>query len=168
MKPIPAAGILIGVLCGVWMFMMGFTGWYKDPAKLDLFFLVIAIEIGGLIWGLRRTADDGRTYIGQVAAGTLISVVAGLVIICSSLLFTTVAFPDYFDEVNALSREMMVKQGKTEAEIQQILAAAAPMQTPLRNALIGFTGTVVSGIIASALIAVWVRARNGSHQVAGA
>jgi hypothetical protein len=159
MSPIPAAGLLIGVLCAIWMFMMGFTGWYKDPAKLDLFFLVIAIEIGGLIWGLRQTAAQGRTYSGQVAAGTLISIVAGVVIICSSLLFTTVAFPDYFEEINAVSREMMVKEGRTEADIQQTLEAAAPMQTPFRNALIGFTGTVVTGIVASGVLAVWVRAR---------
>ena len=160
MTPIPAAGLLIGLLCAIWMFMMGFTGWYKDPAKLNLFFLVIAIEIGGLIWGLRRTAAQGRTYSGQVVAGTMISIIAGLVIVCSSLLFTTVAFPAYFEEVNAISREIMAKEGKTETEIQQTLEAAAPMQTPFRNALIGFTGTVVTGIIASGLIALWVRARS--------
>jgi hypothetical protein len=32
MNPILSAGLLIGVLCGVWMFVMGFTGWYRDPA----------------------------------------------------------------------------------------------------------------------------------------
>lgn len=159
MKPIPAAGILIGVLCGVWMFMMGFTGWYKDPGKVNLFFLVIVIEVAGLIWGLRQTAAQGRTYSGQVVAGTLISVIAGIVIIGSSLLFTTVAFPEYFDEVNAISREMMLKEGKSEAEIRDVLTAAAPMQTPLRNALIGFVGTFVTGVISTAVIALWLRAR---------
>ena len=29
MNPILSAGILIGVLCGVWTFVMGFTGWSK-------------------------------------------------------------------------------------------------------------------------------------------
>ena len=159
MKPIPAAGILIGVLCGVWMFMMGFTGWYKDPGKVNLFFLVIVIETAGLIWGLRQTAAQGHTYIGQVAAGTLMSATAGLVIIGSSLLFTTLVFPEYFEEVNAVSREMMLNEGKSQAEIRDVLAAAAPMQTPLRNALIGFIGTFVSGVISTAVIAVWVRAR---------
>ena len=158
MSPIPAAGLLIGSLCAIWMFMMGFTGWYKDPTKLNLFFLVIGIEVAGLIWGLRRTAAQGRTYSGQVVAGTLMSVIAGLVIIASSLLFTTVAFPNYFNEVNAISRELMVEEGRTEAEIQQVLAEAAPMQTPLRNALIGFMGTVVTGVVAAAMIAVWFRA----------
>lgn len=157
MSPIPAAGLMIGLLCAVWMFTMGFTGWYKDPSKVGLFFLVILIEVAGLIWGLRRTAAAGRTYSGQVVAGTAMSIIAGLVILCSSLLFTTVAFPEYFSEVNAASREMMLTEGKTEAEISQVLADAASMQTPLRNALIGFVGTLVTGIVATAFIGLFVR-----------
>src|SRR5687768_15501192 len=159
MNPILSAGLLIGVLCGLWTFVMGFTGWYKSPTMLNLFFLVIVIEIAGLIWGLRKTAAQGRTYSGQVVAGTLMSIVAGLVIICSSLLFTTVAFPDYFSELNAAQREMMQQQGKSDAEITAAVEAAAGMQTPIANALAGFFGTFVTGVIASAIIAIWIRAR---------
>ena len=42
------------------MFVFGFTGWYRDPRSALLFFLVIPIEIAGLIWGLRQTAREGR------------------------------------------------------------------------------------------------------------
>ncbi len=159
MNPILAAGLLIGVLCGLWTFVMGFTGWYKNPTMVSLFFLVIVIEIAGLIWGLRRTVAQGRTYSGQVVAGTLMSIIAGLVIICSSLLFTTVAFPDYFNELNASQRQMMQQQGKSEAEITAAINAAAPMQTPMANALAGFIGTFITGVVASAIIAVWLRVR---------
>ena len=159
MNPILAGGLTIGVLCGLWTFVMGFTGWYRDPATLNLFFLVIVIEIAGLIWVLRRTAAQGRTYSGQVVAGTLTAIVAGLVIIASSLLFTTVAFPEYFDEINRAQREMMAKQGMPEAEIEAAVRAAAPLQTPMVNALMGFIGTVVTGIVASAVIAIWIRAK---------
>lgn len=159
MNPILAAGLLIGVLCGLWTFVMGFTGWYKDPVMLNAFFLVIVIEVAGLIWGLRRTAAQGRTYSGQVVAGTLMAAVAGLVIIGSSLLFTTVVFPDYFNELNAAQREVMQKQGKSDDEIAVAIAAAAPMQTPVVNALAGFGGTLFTGIIASAIIGFWIRAR---------
>ena len=34
-----------------------------------------------------------------------------------------------------------------------------PMQTPLRNALVGFAGMFVVGMFSTAVIAVWVRAR---------
>ena len=159
MNPIVAAGLLIGVLCGVWIFVMGLTGWYKDPAMLNVFFLVIVIQIGGLIWGLRKTAAAGRPYSGQVVAGTMMSLVAGVVIVCASLLFTTVAFPSYFDDVNAVGRQMMAAEGKSESEIAAATAAAAPMQTPLANAMAGLIATFVTGVVASAIIAVWIRAR---------
>lgn len=159
MNPILSAGILIGVLCAVWTFVMGFTGWYKDPVMLKAFFLVIAIEIGGLIWGLRKTAAEGRTYGGQVVAGTLMSVVAGAIVIVSSLLFTMVAFPDYFREIEAANRQILQAQGKSAAEIDETIRASAGMATPMGQAIGGFIGTLVTGILASALIAIVVRKR---------
>ena len=157
MNPIPSAGILIGVLCAIWTFVMGFTGWYKDPVMLRAFFLVIPIEIGGLIWGLRKTAAQGRTYGGQVVAGTLMAVVAGLIIIVSSLLFTTVAFPDYFRELEAANRQILQAQGRSAAEIEEAVRASASMSTPMGQAMGGFIGTLVTGILASAVIAIVVR-----------
>ena len=159
MNPILAAGLLIGILCGLWTFVMGFTGWYKDPVMLNAFFAVIVIEIAGLIWGLRQTAAQGRTYSGQVVAGTLMSIVAGAIIICASLLFTTVAFPDYFNELNVMQREIMLRGGKSEQDVAAAVAAARPMQTPIANAFAGFMGTVFTGIVASAVIGFWIRAR---------
>jgi hypothetical protein len=159
MNPIVAAGLLIGGLCGAWMFIMGFSGWYRDPQMLNLFFLVIVIEIAGLLWGLRKTAARGRTYSGQVVAGTTMAIIAGLVIIVCSLLFTTVAFPDYFEEINAMSRELMQAEGKTEAEITQAISAVSPQQTPVSYALSGFLGTFMTGVIASAIIAAFIRQR---------
>ena len=111
MHPILSTGLLIGLLCGAWMFVMGFTGWYLDPTKVNRFFLVILIEVGGLVWGLRRTAAEGRTYSGQVVAGTGMAIVAGIVIVCCSLIFTTVAFPNYLTDINEMSRRMMLEQG---------------------------------------------------------
>jgi hypothetical protein len=160
MNPIPAAGLMIGGLCGAWMFVMGFSGWYRDPQLLNLFFLVIVIEISGLLWGLRRTAAQGRTYSGQVVAGTMMAIIAGVVIFISSMLFTTVAFPSYFDEINTISSEMMQAQGKTAAEISQAIADASTWQTPVMNALAGFLGTFITGVVASAIIAVFIRRRS--------
>jgi hypothetical protein len=157
MHPILSTGIVIGVLCAIWTFVMGFTGWYKDPAMANVFFIVIPIEIAGLYWGLKRTAAEERTYRAQVVAGTLMSVVAGVIIIVSSLLFTTVAFPEYFQELDAAQRQILQSQGKSVAEIEQTLRDNASTTTPMGQALAGFVGTLVTGILASAVIAIWVR-----------
>lgn len=160
MNPILSAGLLIGALCGVWTFVMGFTGWYKDPSLTSAFFLVIPIEIAGLLWGLRRTAAEGRGYGSQIVAGTLISIVAGVVIIGSSLLFTTVFFPNYFEELENIRRTMLAQQGESAAQIEETIVAGRPFNTPMNQALLGFTGTLITGILASAIIAIWVRSKH--------
>ena len=140
MNPILSAGLLIGLLCGAWTFVMGFTGWYKDPAFGNGLFIGVAmiIEIVGLRWGLRKTAALGRGYGGQILAGTMMAVVAGVIIVAASLLATTVVFPNYYADVNPA----------TEASA-----------TPMAQAMSGFMGTLVTGIVASAIIGIFVRHR---------
>jgi hypothetical protein len=159
MNPILAAGLLIGVFCGLWTFIMGFTGWYKDPVMMNAFFVVILVEVLGLVWGLRQTARQGRGWASQVLAGTFMSIIAGIVIIGSSLLLTTVFFPNYFAEIEQMGREVMQRQGRTETEIAQALETSRPMATPMAQALAGFTGTFITGIVASAAIALVIRAK---------
>jgi len=159
MNPILSAGVLIGLLCSAWTFVMGFTGWYKNPALANVLFISIAmaIEIAGLIWGLRRTAAEGRSYGGQILAGTMMAIVAGVIIIASSLLFTTIVFPNYFADVERAYRTALQSQGKSEAEIASAIQANAASATPMAQAMSGFIGTLVTGIVASAIIGALVR-----------
>ena len=136
MNPILKTGLLIGAACAVWMFVFGAAGWYRDPVTARLFFFVIVIEAQGLLWGLRQTAREGRSYTGQVVAGTMMAIIAGVVIIAASLVFTMAVFPE------ALER----------------MRADDPSTTPMSQALGGFMGTLITGILASALIAIRVRA----------
>jgi hypothetical protein len=159
MNPILSAGVLIGVLCGAWTFVMGLTGWYKDPAMSNVFFMVILFEIGGLFWGLRRTAALGRNYGQQVMAGTMMAVIAGLIIVATSLLFTMVAYPDYAAAVESATRGALQRQGKNEAEISAALASNAASLTPMAQAMSGFIGTLITGIVASAAIGFVLHSR---------
>ena len=159
MNPILRAGVLIGLLCGAWTFVMGFTGWYKDPATANVFFAVILFEIGGLLWGLRRTAAQGRGYWSQILAGTMMAIVAGAIIVPFSLLFTTVMFPDYLHSVEQTTRAALLRQGKSEADIVAALHANAAAMTPMGQAMSGFIGTLITGIVASAAIAPFVRSK---------
>jgi hypothetical protein len=159
MNPILAAGLLIGVFCALWTFVMGFTGWYKDPVMVNAFFVVILVEVFGLVWGLRQTARQGRGWASQVLAGAFMSVIGGIVVAASSLLFTTVFFPNYFAEIEQMGREVMLRDGRSETEIAQALEVSRPRATPKAQALGAFTGTLITGIVASAAIALVIRAK---------
>jgi Protein of unknown function (DUF4199) len=150
------AGVLLGVLCVIWTFVMGFTGWYKDPVMLNLFFLVIPLEIAIVIWALRQTASSA-TWGRQVVNGLVLSLVASVIIFAGSLLFTTVAFPNYFNDLQATQTEMLKSAGLSEADIKSQVAAAAAMQTPLINAFTGVIGTVVTGVVVAAIVGAFLR-----------
>ena len=90
------------------------------------------------------------------------SIIGGVVIIGFSLLFTTVFFPEYFSEMEAVYRAMLQKEGKTEAEIATTIAEWSAGQSPVLQALYGFLGTFVTGVVVSAVLAIWVRSASGS------
>jgi len=159
MKNIVCAGGVLGVLVAIWTFVMGFTGWYKHPALLNLFWIVILIEIVVLVWGLRGTAAEGRAYWSQVGAGTLMSVIGAVIIFCGSILFTAVVFPHYFEELRAMGAEIMRAKGLTADQIARQQAAEAPYQTSVINALMGVVGTVVTGLVVSLIAAAFLRHR---------
>ncbi len=157
MKSTIKPGIALGLIVVVWMYIIGFAGWYKDAAMMNMFYLVILFQIAVLVWGLRLTAAEGKTYGSQIAAGMLISLIGAAIIFVGSYLFTTVAFPQYFEEIRTVGERVLREQGKSEEEIRTTMELSASMQTPLVNAISGVIGTLMTGVIASAIIAFFVR-----------
>jgi len=159
MNTILKAGIVLGALVEIWTYLMGFTGWYRDPALMKLFWVVIALQIAVLMWALKRTAAEGRGYGGQVGAGTLISLIGGVFVIVGSLIFTMVVFPNYFTELAAIQEQMLRTAGRSEAEIKQMMDMTARTSTPIMQACFGFLGTMVTGVVVSAIIGAFVKAK---------
>jgi len=157
MKPSVKGGLAIGILCAVWTYIMGFTGWYRDPAMTSLFWVVVLIEVGVLIWALRLVPEAQRSYGALLKQGVLMSLIGGIIVFFASLLFTTVFFPEYFAELQAIEAEGLRAQGMTAEQIEQMQAVTSMMQSPVPNAVLGFLGTFVTGTLASLLIAIFLR-----------
>jgi hypothetical protein len=151
-------GVLIGVLCAAWTYVMGFTGWFKDPTLQAAFFVVILIEVALLLWGLRQTAA-ANAYGRQVVTGTTMAAIAAAIIFVNSLVFAMVVFPNYFRDIEQAYRQILSAQGKSESEIAEAIAQQASMQTPFIQAMSGAVGTIVTGFVASLLIAIRYRRR---------
>ncbi len=152
------AGLILGGLVVLWTFVMGFTGWYRQPNLVPLFWLVIPLQIAVLAGMLRLTAPTGG-YFRQVQNGVAASVIASLIIAVGSLLFTTVVFPSYFREMEALGRLQLAQQGFGPEQIEAVVKAQAPMRTPLGSAFAGALGTWITGLVTSLVAAVWFRRR---------
>jgi len=122
-----------------------------------MFWVVIVIQIVILLWALRQTAGAGATYGAQVWNGTLVSLVGGVIIFASSILFTTVFFPKYFEELRTIQTQMLRQAGQSEAQIKAAVDATAATATPFFQALFGFIGTVATGVVVSAIAGVFLR-----------
>ncbi len=153
MKPTLKAGLLLGVLVLLWILVTGVTGWYKDPAMKSLFYFVVLIEIGVLIWGLRLTAKEGKTYGGQIGAGTMMAIIGAVLIFFGSFFFTDVLYPNYFTEVRQANFQDLVAKGMTADQAEAELKLRDPMETSFVQALMGAVMTVVTGFVASLVIA---------------
>lgn len=156
MTPTVKTGLAIGVVTFLWTLVMGFTGWYKDPAMVPVFFFVIVFEVLLLFWGLRQTAP-ANGYGRQVLTGTLMATVAAVIVFIGSYVFTTVLFPNYFTDLREMQVTLLRQSQVPEEDIARQVEQAMAMQTPVVNALAGAVGTIVTGAIASALIALGVR-----------
>ena len=89
------------------------------------------------------------------------SVIASAIIFVGSLLFTTVVFPSYFAELEALGRLKMAQQGLSPDQIEAVVKAQAPMQKPLGSAFAGALGTWITGLFTSLVAAAWYHRRAG-------
>jgi hypothetical protein len=143
-------GLILGLAVAAWTYLMGFTG------RWGLFWLVIPLQIGILTWALRRTATENG-YGRQVWNGVSISLLASLIIFAARYLFTAVVFPHYFQDLEALGRQVMARQGLSAEQIEAAVRLQAPMQTHRVNAMAGALGTVVTGFFTSLIAAVWLR-----------
>ncbi|WP_243303051.1 DUF4199 domain-containing protein [Geothrix oryzisoli] len=151
-------GLILGILVVLWTFVMGFTGWYRQPGLFFLFWLVIPLQIGILVLMLRKSAPE-YGYLRQVQNGVGASAIASAIIFVGSLLFTMVVFPSYFAELEALGRLRMAQQGLSPEQIEAVVRAQAPMQKPLGSAFAGALGTWITGLFTSLVTAAWYHKR---------
>ncbi len=156
MHPTIRAGFLLGAAVAAWTLIMAKSGLYKHPTLLYLFWLVIPIQIGILITFLRKSASTAG-YGRQVWTGVSISLLGSMLIFANSYYLTSVLYPHYFQELEALGRQLMANKGMSAEQIEAAVRAQAHMQTPMASAMAGAIGTVVTGFLTSVVAAFWLR-----------
>ena len=168
-------GIVLGVLVTGWALLGILLGWHRDFSPGYLW-LIIPLEIGILIWGLRSLASTSG-YGRQIVNAVFISLVAVIVIFPGSLILTRVAFPGYLHEVDVAMDQMMTKRGLSETQKvgvklklyeargltkEQAKVAHAfdePVGSSFQVAFGQCIGTVLTCLLASLVAAIWFRKR---------
>jgi hypothetical protein len=151
------AGILIAVCCGLLQLIFGFTDWYKNPVWSNRFWdLFSLIQLLCLIFGLFRTAKEGKRYREQVLSGTIMSLIAGMILFSLVILFGTV-FPHYAEAMATLQRRALESTGITPGPVGSNLVFAAQTAVPVVQGGYTLLGTTVMGFLYSLIVSAVVR-----------
>ena len=157
MRPIINAGIVLGIAVGIWMFVNGAAGLYRSAGTAWIFALVATlIEIVVIVWGLRKTAELGRRYGGQVLAGLMMAVVGAVLVLVFSLIWGAV-FTDAGEVAAAIQADTWADQGMSEDQIEDMLAATEFTRTTIFSSLMGSIMTIVTGLVVSLIAAIFIR-----------
>jgi hypothetical protein len=149
MKSAVQAGAILGVMVVVWTLLHGMTGWYKDPGMSWTFWMVVPFQVILLVWMLKNTKKQGFGYGQQVMAGVVMSLVAGAIIFAGTWLVTTMVFPTYYADVQAMMDKVRAANGKPPG-------TGAPMSA-MGSSMAAFLGTVCTGLVVSVIAAVLIR-----------
>jgi hypothetical protein len=151
------AGIVFGAIVVVWQLIYGFAGLYKNPA-LGWLFPVVAIVItaGVLFWALKQTAAEGKRYWGLVGTGMVIALIACVLILLGSFLYTSL-FPDYADMALAQAAERVEASGLPAEQQEAQMKLAESLSSPAVQSISGGVMTLITSFVVSLIVAAIVR-----------
>lgn len=158
-KNIGIHALVLGIAVAVWQTIMGVTGWYADPALMNLFWVVVLVNFVVVLLALRKTASVQR-YLAQVGTGTLVGILGGLIIVAGSFLFTGVIAPDYFDVQAELMAAQLEAQGQPPEAVERLMKQTAFTRTPVFAAVGGYIGTVLTSLVFSLILAAFIRKKS--------
>lgn len=149
-------GVILGVAVAVLTFVSAVLGWHRRY-EMSFVFLAIAItlNVAAVVLCLRAGASEA-SWGSQVTKGAVLGLAASGIVFLSSWLVTTVVFPDYFSEMATGYRQAYIDMGLSDAEVADLVAATAGA-SPVRSALEGVVGTLVTSLIVAAVAGIWFR-----------
>jgi len=156
MSSVIKASVTLAVLVTIVSVVFAAAGMHHTPMLgIVLLVVVIGLDVGCVIWALSPTAAENG-YGKQLLNAVIFGVVAGALIFGSSLLQTTVLFPDYIEESTTATIEMYESMGMPEAQLQKAVEKIEST-TPVSAALQGTIGTFFTSLIVGAIVAIFKR-----------
>jgi len=155
-------GALIAILGAAWTLIEYALGFHGENIETGQFsgFVALLFPIVGIVLAIRaaKRADPGPFGFGDgFKQGALTTVVAAALGAVFFYLYGSVINPDYAETTLAYARSQLEEQGFTGRELENALAGARAMSSPIAQALTAAVGGVIVGLIISAIAAAVMR-----------
>lgn len=153
-------GAILGLISILFVVITYMTGdIYTGSTWLNL--LGIAVSVAALIYlalSYRKTVCGGYITYGNAFIYCWVTYIfAGVISVAFMVLLQTVIEPDYMEKMADVQREMMLKQGMSDSQMEQTMAITAKFQSPLIVAIAGFIGNALVGLVISLITAIFVK-----------
>lgn len=157
MKTELQASVVLAVLVGLLSVVVEVSGLNRNFLASQLVFLAgaIAINVAVVFWALSRHCAESD-YGRQLARSAAIGVVGGALVVVVSWLLLAVVFPGSIDTMRQAAIDYMSASGMPQDEVDRQMEAIG-RATPLSQSLPGGVGTLVTSVVAGAVIALFQR-----------
>ncbi len=151
-------GIITGLLMVLYSLLLYFLGQSFNKVLSSLGLLIF---IAGLYLGIRSFRDTGRggylSYGQVLGAGTVMSLYIAIITAIFTYLLYTVIDPDLIVKMTEMKREILMKRGLSDEQIDASLKVAAWTTTPWFLAASSVVGTVIWGFIISLIEGIFLK-----------
>ena len=144
-------GIMLGlasIILNVIIYAMGMT--YAPHWSVGL--IGIAIMIGFIVMGIKNLKEQNGGFLSlgeALKTGVGIALIAGLVGVVYTLIFTNFIEPDYFAKMLEAQEQQLIDYGMTDEQIENQLSMTEKLSGPTMAAGMAIIGSVFLGFIIS-------------------
>jgi hypothetical protein len=157
MNAVLKGSVALAVTVALVSILIAVTGLHTNPMVSGLVSILVFVlcTVAAVVWVLKQTAAE-NSYGRQLLNGLLLGVVSGVLIFVFSWLLLTVVFPNYLDESKDATIALLENAGMPEAQLDAQIAKVEAA-TPISNAFSGTIGTIITSLIVSAIVAIFIR-----------
>jgi hypothetical protein len=153
-------GAILGLISILFVVVTYMTGdIYKGNVWLSVLSMVVSIAVlVYLVLSYRKTICGGYiTYANAFIYSWLTYIFAGVLSVAFMVLLQTVIEPNYMEKIADVQREILLKKGFSDSQVEQSMAMAAKFQTPLYIAIVGFLWNALVGLVICLITAIFVK-----------
>lgn len=160
LKSAATNGAILGLISILFVVIAYMTGdIYKGKSWLNWAGMIISVA--ALIYmaiNYRKTTCGGFISYGNAFIYCWVTYIfAGVISVAFVVLLQTVIEPDYMEKMADVQREMLLKRGMSDSQVEQSMAIASKFQTPLFVLIIGNVWNALIGLVISLITAIFVK-----------
>ena len=152
------AGIFTSLLMVLYSLLLYFLDQSLNKVLPSLGFLIFIV---GLYLGIRSFRDTGRggflSYGQVLGAGTVMSLYVAIITAVFTYLFYAVIDPDLIVKMKDIQREILMRRGISDEQIERSLKIVAWTKTPWALAAFSLVGTVFWGFIITLVEGIFLK-----------